>query len=115
MFGIRRHKTQPVAQPTSAARAQPIIEHPAEFVRHQARAHGMTQSHKALLATTLASPPPLANTLPTQTPRRNMSAMLASSPPAAELSPAQDEASVMAVAAPETAGGDAPWDLSSRA
>jgi hypothetical protein len=101
MFGIRRRKNQPAPQQTAAIAAQPIVEHPAEFVRHQARTHGMTQRHKTLLAVTLASPLPLANALPTQTPRRSTSAMLASSPPPA--------------AATEAAAGEGTWDSSSRA
>jgi hypothetical protein len=119
MFGIRRRKTPPTAQPTTqltaAASVRPIVEHPAEFVRHQARTHGITHSHKTLLASTLASPPPLANTLPTQAPKRNLSAMLASSPAPAGAAPTQDEASVAPVVTPEAAAGDAPWDSSSRA
>jgi hypothetical protein len=115
MFGIRRRKASPTAQPTAATRAYPIVEHPAEFVRHQARTHGITHAHKTLLASTLASPPALANQLPTQAPRRSLSAMAASSPPPAGPSPARDEASVAPVATPEAAAGDAPWDLSSRA
>ncbi|HEV2236187.1 MAG TPA: hypothetical protein VGR57_05945 [Ktedonobacterales bacterium] len=110
MFGIRRRKTSP-----AATKGHPIVEHPAEFVRHQARTHGITQGHKTLLASTLASPPPLANQLPTQTPKRKLSAMVAGSPTPAGTSPARDEASVAPVATPEAVAGDAPWDSSSRA
>jgi hypothetical protein len=113
MFGIRR-KTQPAAQP-SATRANPIFEHHAEFTRHQARTHGVTQRHKVLLASTLASPPPLANTLPTEAPRRTMNSMVASSPASAATRPTEDEPSVAPIAAPDAAAGEASWDSSSRA
>ena len=113
MFGIRR-KTQPVAQP-AAIRAKPIFEHPAEFTRHHARTYGVTQRHKVLLASTLASPPVLANILPTQVPRRTMNSMVASSAALAESRPPQDDSSVAPVAAPDAAAGEATWDSSSRA
>jgi hypothetical protein len=114
MFGIRR-KTQPAAQPPtqpSAAKANPIFEHRAEFTRHQARTHGVTQRHKVLLASTLASPPALANTLPTEAPRRTMNSMVAGSP---AVRPTEDEPSVAPVAVPDAAAGEASWDSSSRA
>jgi hypothetical protein len=113
MFGIRR-KTQPASQ-LSATRANPIFEHRSEFTRHQVRTHGVTQRHKVLLASALASPPPLANTLPTEAPRRTMNSMVAGSPDGAATRPSADEPSVTPVAAPDAAAGEASWDSSSRA
>ncbi len=113
MFGFRR-KTQPLAQP-AASRVGSIFEHPAEFIQHHTRTHGTTQRHKVLLASALASPPPLANMLPTQAPKRTMNSMVAGSPALAETRPTQDEASVAPIAAPDAAAGEAQWDSSSRA
>jgi hypothetical protein len=106
MFGIRR-KARPAAQS--------IFEHPAEFVRHHSRTHGVTRQHKILLASTLASRPPLTNALPTQAPRRSMTGMAAGGHALADMRPTQDEASAAPFAALEAAAGDAPWDSSSRA
>jgi hypothetical protein len=113
MFGIRR-KARPEAQ-RSATRAQSIFEHPADFILHHSRTHGVSRRHKILLAATLASRPPLSNALPTQAPRRSMQGMIAGGPARPDARPTQDEASVARVATPEAAAGDAPWDSSSRA